>query len=121
MTLGNNIKLYNGIHMPQIGLGVWKTKDGEEVIQAVKAALAAGYRSIDTAAVYKNEGGVGEAIRQSDIPRDQLFLTTKVWNGDQGFETTLRAFEQSLDTLGMDYVDLYLIHWAVPGKYRETW
>ena len=93
-------KLHNGVDMPVLGLGVWQTKEGEEVRTAVKAALAAGYRSIDTAAVYGNEAGVGEAIRESGVAREDLFITTKVWNSDQGYESTLKALETSLDKLG---------------------
>ncbi|MGM7681071.1 aldo/keto reductase [Cytobacillus sp. Hm23] len=107
--------------MPWLGLGVYKAEDGKQVIDAVKAAIRAGYRSIDTAAIYKNEEGVGQAIKQSEVPREELFITSKVWNSDQGFESTLRAFEESLARLNLDYLDLYLIHWPVEGKYKETW
>lgn len=117
------ILLNNGIKMPQLGLGVWQTKDGAEVESAVGAALKAGYRLIDTAAVYGNEAGVGAAIAHSGIARDELFITTKVWNADQGYDNTLVAFEKSLKRLNLDYIDLYLIHWPVPArsKYIETW
>ncbi|SDE02749.1 Aldo/keto reductase [Paenibacillus sp. UNCCL117] len=117
----DTVKLHNGVDMPWLGLGVWKTKDGDEVIRAVTDALEAGYRSVDTAAVYGNEAGVGQAIRQSGIPRDDIFITTKVWNADQGFEQTLRAFEESRKKLLVDTVDLYLIHWPVKEKYKDTW
>lgn len=113
--------LHNGVRMPWLGLGVWRVKEGDEVIQSVKAALATGYRSIDTAAVYKNEEGVGVAIRESGVPREEIFVTTKVWNADQGYESTLRAFDESRKKLGLEYLDLYLIHWPVKGKYKETW
>ena len=113
--------LNNGVKMPWLGLGVFKTQDGEEVINAVKDAVAAGYRSIDTAAVYQNEKGVGQAIRECGIPRHELFITTKVWNSDQGYEATLQAFENSRKKLGLEYLDLYLVHWVVADKYRETW
>ncbi|MBO8163492.1 MAG: aldo/keto reductase [Brevibacillus sp.] len=113
--------LHNGVKMPWLGLGVWKAKEGDEVKKAVRWALETGYRSIDTAAIYGNESGVGEAIRESGIPRDQLFITTKVWNADQGYETTLKAFEESRKRLGLEYLDLYLVHWPVKGKYKETW
>lgn len=116
-----NITLNNGVAMPQFGLGVFQTKAGEEVEQAVAAALEAGYRSIDTAAAYQNEDGVGRAIAASGIPRDDIFLTTKLWNEEQGYDSTLRAFEASLKKLAMDYVDLYLIHWPIPPKSAETW
>lgn len=107
--------------MPWFGFGVFKVKEGKEVIESVKAALKAGYRSVDTAAVYKNEEGVGQAIKESGVPREELFVTTKVWNADQGFDSALNAFETSLKKLELDYVDLYLIHWPVKGKYKETW
>ncbi|NGQ96617.1 aldo/keto reductase [Brevibacillus sp. SYP-B805] len=113
--------LNNGVKMPWFGLGVWKTKEGEEVEYAVSTALRLGYRSIDTAAIYGNEAGVGKAIQRSGIPREEIFLTTKVWNADQGYDATLRAFEESRQKLGVSYVDLYLIHWPVKGKYKETW
>ncbi|AIQ54476.1 aldo/keto reductase [Paenibacillus sp. FSL R7-0331] len=113
--------LNDGATMPWLGLGVWQTKDGEEVIQAVKTAVETGYRSIDTAAGYNNEEGVGQAIRECGVPRDELFITTKVRNPDQGYESTLKAFEVSRKKLGLDVIDLYLIHWPVKGKYRDTW
>ncbi|NEW08320.1 aldo/keto reductase [Paenibacillus sp. SYP-B3998] len=107
--------------MPWLGLGVYKSKEGQEVIQAVKTAIQNGYRSIDTAAVYRNEEGVGQGIRESGVAREQLFITTKVWNADQGYESTLQAFEASRKRLGLETIDLYLVHWAVPATYRETW
>ncbi|MCL6547501.1 MAG: aldo/keto reductase [Alicyclobacillus sp.] len=113
--------LQNGVEMPWFGLGVYKIPDGEDVERAVLAAVEAGYRSIDTAAFYENEAGVGRAVRACGLPRESLFITTKVWNSDQGYESTLRAFEASRKRLGMDYVDLYLVHWPVKGKYRDTW
>ncbi|MGE7614643.1 MULTISPECIES: aldo/keto reductase [unclassified Paenibacillus] len=113
--------LNDGVTMPWLGLGVYQTKDGEEVIHAVKTAVELGYRSIDTAAGYNNEEGVGQAIRECGVARDELFITTKVRNPDQGYESTLKAFEVSRRKLGLDYIDLYLIHWPVAGKYRETW
>lgn len=116
------IKLNNNVVIPQLGLGVWKASD-DEAEHAVGEALKAGYRLIDTAAVYGNEKGVGKAIRNSTVARKDLFVTTKVWNSDQGFESTKAAFEKSLEKLGLDYVDLYLIHWPMPKKERfvETW
>lgn len=119
--ISGTAKLHNGIEMPYLGLGVYKTKDGAEVKAAVNSAFDAGYRHIDTASFYKNEEGVGEAVKTSAIPREEIFVTTKVWNDDQGYEETLKAFEVSLQKLKMDYVDLYLIHWPVPKKYLETW
>ncbi len=117
------IALNNGLQIPQLGLGVWQTKDGTEVITAIEAAIDSGYRLFDTAAMYGNEDGVGQAVRTSEVPRDELFITTKLWNSDHGHDKTLRAFDASLRRLGMDYVDLYLIHWPVPeqDKYVETW
>jgi len=119
--LADTITLNNGVRMPQLGLGVWRVEEGPQVEQSVAAALLHGYRSIDTAAVYGNEAGVGKAIRGSGLRREDLFITTKVWNADQGYDSTLRAYEASLEKLGLDYVDLYLVHWPVKGKYRETW
>ncbi len=117
------IKLNNGLVMPQIGLGVWEAKAGEEVEQAISQALKAGYRLIDTAKAYGNEESVGKAIRESGIPREEIFLTTKLWNADHGFDNAKKAYKASLERLGLDYVDLYLIHWPVPAqaKYVETW
>lgn len=122
----NTVVLNNGVTMPQLGFGVWQVPN-EESTAAVKAALDAGYRSIDTAAVYRNEEGVGVAIAdflaETGTPRSELFITTKLWNSEQGYETTLAAFDESLRKLGLDYVDLYLIHWSTPEKdtYLETW
>lgn len=113
--------LNNGLKMPWLGFGVFKMKDDSEVGPAVRRALAAGYRSIDTASVYGNERGVGRAIRESGVPRNEIFLTTKVWNDDQRKHRTREAFAESLERLGTDYVDLYLIHWPVKDCYRETW
>jgi len=107
--------------MPYLGLGVWKAEDGEEVINAVKWAIEAGYRHIDTAKAYDNEEGVGTGIKQSGVPREELFLTSKLWNSDQGYESTLKAFDATLKRLDTDYLDLYLIHWPVEGKYKDTW
>ena len=114
-------KLNNGVEMPYLGLGVWQTKDGQEVINAVHYALEAGYRAIDTAAIYKNEDGVGEAIRSSGVDRNEIFITTKVWNSDQGYDSTLKAFDASMKKLGLDHLDLYLVHWPVKGKYIDTY
>lgn len=119
--LAEGTTLSNGVKMPRVGLGVWKSKEGSEVENAVKAAIKAGYRSIDTAAVYGNETGVGQALQECGVPREELFITTKVWNADQGYDSTLQAFETSLNKLGLEYIDLYLIHWPVKGKYKDTW
>jgi diketogulonate reductase-like aldo/keto reductase len=115
--------LHNGVKMPRFGLGVFQVEDGEEVIQSIKSALDIGYRSIDTASLYGNEKGVGQAIAESNIPREELFITTKVWNSEQGYESTLASFESSMKKLGLEYLDLFLIHWPAPalGKYKETW
>ena len=113
--------LNNGVKMPYFGLGTWQSEDGPEVKNAVHFALDAGYRLIDTASFYENEKGIGEAIREHGIDRKELFVTTKVWNDRHGFEQTQKAYDQSLKKLGMDYVDLYLIHWPVTGKFEDTW
>ena len=120
-NLKDTTTLHNGVKMPWVGLGVFKVTEGEEVVQSVKAAIKNGYISIDTAAIYKNEEGVGQAIKESGVPREELFITSKVWNSDQGYESTLAAFETSLNKLGLDYLDLYLIHWPGKNKYKETW
>ncbi|MFI9114936.1 aldo/keto reductase [Streptomyces venezuelae] len=112
-----SVTLNNGVRMPQLGFGVWQVPD-DEAATAVATALEAGYRSIDTAAAYGNEKGTGSALTASGIPREDLFVTTKVWNDDQGYDATLRAFDASLDKLGLDHVDLYLIHWPVPSRDR---
>ncbi|MFI8435518.1 aldo/keto reductase [Streptomyces sp. NPDC079020] len=117
-----SITLNNGLEMPQLGFGVWQVPD-DEAEKAVATAIESGYRSIDTAAVYENEAGTGKAIAASGVARDELFVTTKLWNGDQGHDAALRAFDASLDRLGLDYVDLYLIHWPVPAadRYVDTY
>ncbi|WP_019359323.1 aldo/keto reductase [Streptomyces sp. AA1529] len=116
------ITLNNGVTMPQLGFGVWQVP-ADEAATAVTTALESGYRSIDTAAAYENEEGVGRALTASGLPRDEVFVTTKLWNADQGYDTTLRAFDASLAKLGLDFVDLYLIHWPMPevDRYEETW
>jgi methylglyoxal/glyoxal reductase len=120
-SITDTTTLNNGVHMPWLGLGVWQVAEGQEVIQSVAHALKHGYRSIDTAAGYQNEAGVGAAIQSSGIPREQLFITTKLANRDQGYDSTLRAFEESRSKLGLDYIDLYLIHWPGKDKFQETW
>lgn len=117
-----SITLNNGVPMPQLGFGVWQVPDAEAA-EAVGTALEVGYRSVDTAAIYGNEEGTGKAIASSGLPRDELFVTTKLWNGDQGYDSTLRAFDDSLAKLGLDHVDLYLIHWPLPARdtYLDTW
>lgn len=117
--------LRNGVKMPWFGLGVFKVEEGPELVNAVQTAIRHGYRSIDTAAIYGNEEGVGQGIRQgleeTGIKREELFVTSKVWNTDLGYESTRQAFELSLKKLGLEYLDLYLIHWPVAGKYKEAW
>ena len=117
--------LNNGVEMPLLGLGVFRVEDGQELIDAVKTAIKHGYRSIDTAAIYGNEVGVGQGIQQGieegNIDRENLFITSKVWNSELGYEETIAAYEESLAKLGLEYLDLYLIHWPVEGKYKEAW
>lgn len=123
--LQDTVTLHNGVKMPWFGLGVFKVEDGEEVVSSVKAAIKNGYRSIDTAAVYQNEEGVGQAIKEAmeqyGVAREDLFVTSKVWNSDLGYETAIAAYETSLAKLGLAYLDLYLIHWPKAGKYKEAW
>lgn len=116
------VSFNDGKAIPQIGLGVWRTPN-DGAADAVSTAIEAGYRHIDTAAVYENEAGVGEGLRQSGVARGDIFLTTKVWNADQGYDATLKAFDASLQRLGLDHVDLYLIHWPAPNRdlYVDTW
>jgi 2,5-diketo-D-gluconate reductase A len=116
------VRLNNGVEMPRLGFGVFQVPNDDATV-AVAAAIRVGYRSIDTAALYGNEAGVGEAIARSDVPRAELFVTTKLWNSDQGYDRAPVAFAESLRRLGLDYVDLYLIHWPVPAKntYVPTW
>ncbi|MFH8337318.1 aldo/keto reductase [Streptomyces sp. AM6-12] len=116
------IILNNGVEMPQVGFGVWQVPD-DEAERAVGTALEAGYRSIDTAAAYGNEEGTGRAIAASGLPREEVFVTTKLWNSDQGYDATLRAFDTSLRKLGLDHLDLYLIHWPLPARdtYVDTY
>ena len=121
MNLQSTRTLANGVEMPIFGLGVYKMTDPQETIEAITKALQVGYRAIDTASLYYNEEQVGEAIRHSGVAREEIFVTTKVWNTDQGYDNTLKAFEVSLKKLNMDYVDLYLTHWPVEGKYPDTY
>jgi diketogulonate reductase-like aldo/keto reductase len=120
-SLNDGFTLSNGVKIPCIGFGTWRTPEGELAVSSVKAALRAGYRHIDTAAIYGNEESVGRGIRESGIKRDEIFLTTKLWNTEHGYEAALKAFEESVKKLGTDYLDLYLIHWPNPVKFRGNW
>jgi methylglyoxal/glyoxal reductase len=120
-SIFDKVVLNNGVKMPAFGLGVYKVEEGNQIDETINTALNLGYRLIDTASFYNNEVGVGRAIRSSGIPREDLFITTKVWNSEQGYEFTLKAFEDSIEKLGLEYLDLYLVHWPVKGKYIETW
>jgi len=120
-SLTDCFKLSNGVEIPCVGFGTFQTPDGEECISAVKYAIDAGYRHIDTALIYGNEKGVGEAIRQCGVPRSELFITTKLWNTYRGYERTMEGFDESMDNLGLDYLDLYLIHWPNPVGFRDSW
>jgi 2,5-diketo-D-gluconate reductase A len=117
-----DVRLNDGAMMPQLGFGVFQVSD-EEAEHAVEVALRDGYRSVDTASAYGNEEGTGRALRASGLPREELFITTKLWNSDQGYDRTLRAFDASMRRLGLDYLDLYLIHWPMPAHdtYMDTW
>ncbi|SFE67323.1 Aldo/keto reductase [Bacillus sp. OV194] len=123
--LQDTTTLHNGVKMPWFGLGVFKVEEGPELVNAVKTAIRHGYRSIDTAAIYENEEGVGKGIQEglaeSGVERRDLFVTSKVWNADLGYDSTIAAYEESLRKLGLEYLDLYLIHWPVEGKYKDAW
>ncbi len=121
LTLDSTARLNNGIQIPRFGLGVYQIPPGKATMKAVKYAFKTGYRHIDTAKIYGNEADVGRALKESDLRREEVFITTKVWNSDQGYESTLRACEGSLKRLGLSYVDLYLVHWPVQGRLVETW
>jgi diketogulonate reductase-like aldo/keto reductase len=121
MDIRSTTRLANGVDMPRLGFGTYRIDEGPDIERSVAAALAAGYRSVDTASMYGNERGVGRAIRESGLPRSDVFLATKVWNDEQGYPRTLAAIERSLDRLGTDHVDLYLVHWPVEKLMAETW
>jgi diketogulonate reductase-like aldo/keto reductase len=121
MNLTAVTKLNNGVSMPWLGLGVFQTREGPEVENAVRWAMEIGYRHIDTASFYQNESGVGKAIAESEVDRGDIFLTTKVWNDEQGYKETLAAFDRSRSRLRTDIVDLYLIHWPIKGVFKDTW
>lgn len=120
-SLSDTYELSNKVKIPCIGFGTWQTPDGDVAISSVEEALKAGYRHIDTAAVYGNEESVGIAIKNSKITREDIFVTSKVWNTDQGYESTLKAFDESLKKLDLEYLDLYLIHWPVPKIFKDNW
>lgn len=119
--LTSTFKLSNGVEIPWVGFGTWQTPDGDTAVNAVKQALVSGYRHIDTAAAYKNEGSVGQAIKESGVAREDIFITSKLWNEDRGYENTKKAFENTLKELGTDYLDLYLIHWPANEKQFDDW
>lgn len=121
LTLNSTAKLNNGIQIPRLGLGVYQIPPGKSTVKAVKYALEIGYKHFDTAMIYGNESDVGKALKDSNVKREDIFITTKVWNSNQGHDSTLKAFESSLRRLGLSYVDLYLIHWPVQEKIIETW
>ncbi|OGU14300.1 MAG: glyoxal reductase [Ignavibacteria bacterium GWB2_35_12] len=121
MDINTSIELNNGINIPLLGLGTYLTKAGNETLNAVRYALDIGYRHIDTAALYANEKDVGIAVKQSKLAREEIFITTKVWNSEHGFNKTIKAFDESLRKLDSDYIDLYLVHWPVPELRGDTW
>ena len=121
LSIQSTVTLNNNVQMPILGLGVYQTPPGRVTQNSVKFALKLGYRHVDTARIYGNEADVGEAVRESGILREDLFVTTKLWNSDQGYDSTLRACEASLKRLGLDYVDLYLVHFPVPDVRKESW
>jgi methylglyoxal/glyoxal reductase len=120
-NISSAVTLRGGVEMPILGLGVWQSQPGAETRNAVLAALRAGYRLVDTARAYRNEEDVGAAIRESGVPRSEVFVTTKLWNSDHGYDRTLRACDESIARLGVDRLDLYLVHWPVEGLRHETW
>lgn len=121
LTISSTRRLSSGVEIPILGLGVYQIPQGRATEEAVKFALGIGYRHIDTASLYGNEEGVGRAVRESGVPREDVFVTTKLWNSDQGYDSAMRAFEASRRRLGLDYLDLYLIHWPVPERREESW
>lgn len=121
LSIADTVTLRGGVEMPRLGLGTYKSAEGGDVEGAVRVALEAGYRLIDTASLYANEEGIGRAVAGSGVPREQLFITSKVWNTEQGYEQTLAAAHHSLERLGTDYLDLYLVHWPIPRLMEATW
>jgi diketogulonate reductase-like aldo/keto reductase len=120
-SLKDSFELHNGVQIPCVGFGTWQTPDGETAVKAVKDAIELGYRHIDTAAGYGNEESVGIAVKESGVPRKELFITSKLHNSEHGYEATLEAFETTMQKLDMEYLDLYLIHWPNPIKFRDCW
>ncbi len=121
LKIDTRVKLNNGVEMPMLGLGVWNMSQGKETQNAIKWALECGYRLIDTAKLYGNERDVGLVTKMGDVPREDVFVTTKLWNSDHGYDSAHKAFDESLRKLGLDYVDLYLIHWPVPRHRKDSW
>lgn len=121
MSLTDTYTLNNGVKIPVVGFGTWQTPDGNIAESSVREALNAGYRHIDTAAAYGNQESVGRGIRKSGVPRDEIFVTTKLWNKDHGYQAAKQAIDRSLMELGLDYLDLYLIHWPNPEAFRDRW
>ena len=119
--LTDTFKLHNGVEIPCVGFGTWRAPDGETAYNAVRCALEVGYRHIDTAAAYKNEESVGRAIKDSGIPREEIFVTSKLWNTERGYEKALAAFDKTMERLGLDYLDLYLIHWPAAAHQHDNW
>ena len=117
----NTYRLANGIDIPSVGFGTWQTPDGEVAVQSVRCAIESGYTHIDTAQAYGNEESVGKAIRLSGVPRKDLFITTKLWNANHSYDLTMRSFDESMNKLGLDYLDLFLIHWPNPLAFRDRW
>ncbi|MCI0411409.1 aldo/keto reductase, partial [bacterium] len=121
MKIDSTIQMNNGVNIPRLGLGMYRSPQGQKSFSTVSYALQFGYRHIDTAALYNNEREVGDAVEESGIPREQIFVTTKLWNDDHGYDKALRAFEKSMKELNLGYIDLYLVHWPVTGKRRDSW
>jgi diketogulonate reductase-like aldo/keto reductase len=121
LTIQSTLRLNNGVEIPRLGLGTFKAQQGDETYQSVMWALEAGYRHFDTASFYANEESIGKAVSESGVPRSEIFLVTKIWNSDQGYDNTLRALDVSLEKLGSDYIDLYLIHWPLKDLRQDTW
>ena len=121
LTIESTVRLNNGVEIPRFGLGVYQSRPGGPAREAVAHAIRGGYRHIDTAALYGNEADIGEAVRDAECDRSELFVTTKLWNDDHGYDRALRAFDDSMDRLGLEYVDLYLLHWPVHGLRGESW